>query len=107
MGATLSSKAPCVVTMDGSFDFSFPNAHSTQTTTSWSPTRGNSASEAIEHRFELGAVVALAWREHDQEGVALAIAGQVQLGRQPAPAPHARFVGRMRTAPLFRAPAAC
>lgn len=69
---------------------------------------------AVQYRPQLRAVMALAWCDDDRERPSLAVAGEVQLGRQPSTAPSQSLVGRVLD-PLFtsawlgrrRAPLAC
>jgi hypothetical protein len=56
--------------------------------------------DGVQQRLELGRVVSLPGREHDRQGAALAVDGQVQLGGQPAPTMPQRLIMRVR-GPLF------
>ena len=70
------------------------------------PRAGSSAparppdANAVEHRLQLGTVMALSWRNDDGEWPPLAVAGEVKLGRQSAPAASEAFVVRVLE-PLF------
>lgn len=82
--------------------------------------RGRPAPARGPHRFqdcfEYGAVVDVAGGEDDSQGQATTVAGEVDLGGQPAAGATQRLVGRracrtfqpaVRARPPFRAPAAC
>jgi hypothetical protein len=74
---------------------------------------GSEHADGVEHRLQLGAVVALAGRDDHREGAALAIAREMDLGGQPAPTPPQRLIWGggppffSAVATRFRAPAAC
>ena len=72
--------------------------------------------DAVQHRLELRAVAALAGGDHDRQRLLALLAGQVQLGGQPAPGAAQRRGRPARcrlrpaaraAAPPLRAPAAC
>lgn len=59
-------------------------------TSTWS--RG---AHLIEHGRQLGAVMAVSWRDHHQKRAALAVTGEMDLARQPALAAPQPFIGWM------------
>ena len=72
--------------------------------------------DAPEHGLELRAVAALPGGDHDGQRLLALLAGQVDLGGEPAPGPAQPVIGRLLghparrlglQVPLFRAPAAC
>jgi hypothetical protein len=65
-----------------------------------SPPTGAGHADALKHGCQLGAVMALSWGDHDRERPSRAVAGQMELGRQPAAAAPEPFVARMLD-PLF------
>jgi hypothetical protein len=58
------------------------------------PTKAGNA-DALKHGGQLGAVMALSWSNDDGQGPPFAIAGEVELGGQSAPAAPEYLVGRM------------
>jgi hypothetical protein len=84
-----------------------PRARASPSTGPWYP-------DAVQHRSQLRTVVPLARRDHDRERSALAIAGQMKLGRQPSAAAAKPLIGGMLDPPFSsarlgrrRAPLAC
>jgi hypothetical protein len=71
----------------------WPGAGPTTPTGAWHP-------DAVEHRGQLGAVMALSWGDHDRKRSPLAVAREVKLGRQSAAAAPESFIGRVLD-PLF------
>jgi hypothetical protein len=65
-----------------------------------SPPTGSSHPNAVEHGRQLGTVMAVSRSNDDGQGPSLAVAGQVEFGRQPAPAAPEPLVGWVLD-PLF------
>ena len=72
--------------------------------------------DAAQYSLELRAVAALPGGDHDGQRLLALLAGQVDLGGEPAPRPAQPVIGRLLghpvgrlglQVPLFRAPAAC
>lgn len=82
----------------------------------WAAGVGSRNADPVEDLTECGGVVDIAGREHDGQGQAPAVDGEVDLGGQPASGP-AEGLARLRAdrifqfvpvcGPLLRAPAAC
>jgi hypothetical protein len=71
----------------------------------WAPPRAPASArsrnaDSLQDRLQLGTVMSLSWRDHHRKRASLAVAGQVELGRQPAAAAAEPLVGGVLD-PLF------